>query len=88
MCGGGRREQFIDTETDHLNSLGLSCTDIYGIVEYGDIPEACLSTYDTVHFTATELCLACRGGEQSPCSLELLDARTYAELQSFPQECT
>ena len=87
-CGGGSMRQFIDTETEHLNSLGQSCTDISGIIEYGGMQEVCSSTYDTNDFTATEMCLACGGGEKSPCSLELLNARTYAELQSFPEDCT
>ena len=39
-------------------------------------------------FSASEVCVSCGGGEKSPCSLELLNARTYAELQSFPEGCT
>ena len=88
VCGGGRTFRFVDVETEHLNSMNQSCSDIFAIVSHAGLDNVCASTYDTSDFTSTEVCLACGGGEEFPCSLELLDVRTYAELQTFPEECT
>ena len=85
VCGGGGPERFADTSTQHLNTEGLSCSDIYRIYRH-ELESVCTTEYDTNEFVASEMCLACGGGDLL-CSMTSHVPKTYEELLHF-QNCT
>ena len=58
-CGGGEAQLLVDVLT-RRNSEGYTCSDISVFRSYG-YEELCSTSYDTIDFTASEICLVCGG---------------------------
>ena len=63
VCGGGEHGSFLDVMTPNLNSEGHSCSDISHLLTYG-FDDLCTTSYDTIDFTASKMCLDCGGGQR------------------------
>ena len=63
----------MDKISVHRNNHAQSCFDISKLLWYGFDDVCTSSSYDTLHFTASEMCLECGGGE----SIAMLNESWY-----------
>ena len=62
VCGGGVSMPYVDTISS-VNSEGHTCFDISQLYMRG-FDEICTTIFDTIDFTASDMCTACGGGQE------------------------